>query len=66
MCGGLVSCRLYGFIITSVRKTQDGLICIALVEALAGRFVLFGENDYNPRAIQRGQMGGPGKGYGER
>ena len=34
----------------------------ALLEALAQRFVVFGESDKSPRVIQRGRIGGSGRG----
>ena len=51
--------------IKGVTEKQDGSISIALLEALAGRFVCFGESDVNPRPIQARRIGGPGSGYGE-
>ena len=59
---GLVFDRLHVFPIKSVRTKQDGSINVVLLEALAGRSVWFGGSDVNPRMIQRGLIGGPGRG----
>ena len=44
------------------RTKPDGLFSTALLEALAGQFIGFGENDVRPRVIQRGRIRGPGRG----
>ncbi len=60
--GGLPLGVLYGYFIKGVTKKQDGPVSPALLEALAGRFICFGESDVNPRVIQAGRIGGPGRG----
>ena len=48
------------------KKTEEnkrlGSFSPALLEALAQRFVGFGEHDVRPRVIQAGRIGGPGEG----
>ena len=46
MFGGLSLCVLYGYFIEGVTKKHDDLVGTALLEALAGCFMCFGESDY--------------------
>ena len=46
----------------NLRTKQDDSVSIGLFEALAGRSLGSGENDINPLPIQRGRIGGPGRG----
>ena len=39
---------LYGYFIKGVAKKQDGPSGVALLEALAGPFICFGESDVHP------------------
>ena len=63
--GGLSLGVLYGCFIKGVTKKQDDLVRVVLLEALAGRFICFGESDGNPRLIRAGRIRGPGRGQGE-
>ena len=65
MFGGLSLGVLYGYFIKGVTKKHDDLVRVVLLEALAGRFICFGESDVNPRVIQTRRIEGPGRGYGE-
>ena len=58
----LVCGRLYDILIERVRNKLDDPVRVALLEALAGRFVWLGEIDLNPRPIQAGRIGCPGRG----
>ena len=60
--GGLSLGVLYGYFIKGVTKKLDDSFPIALLKALAGRFICFGESDVNPRPIQTRRIGGPGRG----
>ena len=60
--GGLSLDILYGYFTRGVRKKQGRSVGVALLEALAGRFICFGESDVNPRVIQAGRIEGPGRG----
>ena len=59
--GGSLLGVLYGYFTRCVRKKQGSDDGTALLDALAGRFICFGESDVNPRVIQRGRIGGPGR-----
>ena len=61
MFGGLSLGVLYVYFIRDVTKKQDGLFGVALLEALAGRFIRFGESDVNSRVTQARRIGGPGR-----
>ena len=43
-------------------KKQDGLVGVALLEALAGQFIYFSESYVHSRLIQARRIGGPGRG----
>ena len=62
MFGGLSLGVLYAYFTKAVRKTQDSSGGIALLDALAGHFIYFGEGDLNPRVVQAGRIEGPGRG----
>ena len=49
---------LYVFFTKGRRKKQDGVNIAVLLEALAGRFICFGESDVPPRHFQRGRIRG--------
>ena len=53
---------LYGDFLAGVAKKQDGPVSPALLEALPGRFICFGESDVNPRPIRAGRIEGPWRG----
>ena len=48
MFGGLSLGVLYAYFTEGVRKKQDTSVGTALLEALAGQFVYFGESDVHP------------------
>ena len=56
---------LNGFLTRGPDKKRDDLVGIALLEALAGQFIYFGETDVHPRHFQTGRIGGQERGYGE-
>ena len=60
--GGLSLGVLYGLFTKGVRKKQGTLVGVVLLEALAGRFICFGESDVNQRVCQRGRIEGLGGG----
>ena len=62
---GLFTIVCLFFLTTAKEDELDGLVWVVLLEALAVRFVWFGESGVNPRVIQAPRMGGPGRGYGE-
>ena len=59
--GGSSLSVLYGYFTKGVTKKQDGPFGTALLEALAGRFICFGESNVNPRVIQARRIEGPGR-----
>ena len=44
------------------KNKRDTSVGIALLEALAGQFIYFSENDVRPRHFRAGRIGGPGRG----
>ena len=60
--GGLSLGVLYGYFIIGATKKLDGPFSTALLEALAGRFICFGESDVRPFHLQAGRIEGPGRG----
>ena len=60
--GGLSLGVFCGYFTKGVTKKHDDLVGTVLVEALARRFICFGENDVNPRVIQTCRIEGPGRG----
>ena len=53
---------LYGYFTKGVRKKQGTSVGAVLLEALALRFIHFGESDIHPRPIQARRIEGPGRG----
>ena len=62
VCGWLGCLLSHCFVTKRCRKQQDDLVRVVLLEALAQRFMAFGENDVRPRVIRTHRVGGPGRG----
>ena len=62
MFGGLSLGDSYGYFTESVTKQQGASVGVALLEALAWRFIYFGESYIDPRHFQAGRIRGPGRG----
>ena len=60
--GGLSLSVLYGYFTEGEENKRDTSVGIALLEALAGQFIYFSENDVRPRHFRAGRIGGPGRG----
>ena len=61
----IVFCQPYKTPNGSKKKQKNkrvGFNRVELLEALARRFIWFGEKDVRPRVIQGGRIGGPGRG----
>ena len=61
MSGGSSLGVLYGYFTKGVPEKYDDLVGVVLLDALAGRFIWFGESDVHPRHFQAGRIGGPGR-----
>ena len=53
---------LYGFLTRGPIKKHDGVVGVALLEAFAGQFIYFSENDVRPRHFQEAGSRARGEG----